>query len=75
MNFKQPIASNQETNKRVTKETQFKASNQDFSQQQKKKKKKNPQNRDLVVTSTRESLIVIVLELFCGFRFAPPWRR
>ena len=73
MNFKQPIASNQETNKRVTKETQFKASNQDYSQQQ--KKKKNPQNRDLVVTSTRESLIVIVLELFCGFRFAPPWRR
>ena len=39
MNFKQPIASNQETNKRVTKETQFKASNQDFSQQPKKKKK------------------------------------
>ena len=37
MNFKQPIASNQETNKWVTKGTQFKASNQDFSQQQQQK--------------------------------------
>ena len=37
-----------------------------------KKQKEKPQNRDLVVTSTRESSIVVVLELFCGFLFAPP---
>ncbi|KAK9995060.1 hypothetical protein SO802_024763 [Lithocarpus litseifolius] len=40
-----------------------------------KKQKEKPQNRDLVVTSTRESSIVVVLELFCGFLFAPPCRR
>ena len=40
MNFKQPIASNQETDKWVTKETQFKVSNQEFFQQEKKQKKK-----------------------------------
>ena len=38
MNFKQPIASNQETKNWVTKETQFKARNQEFSQLGKQKK-------------------------------------
>ena len=34
-----------------------------------KKQKEKPQNRDLVFTSTRESSIVVVLVLFCGFNF------
>ena len=55
MKFKQPIASNRETNKWVIKDTKFKARNQEFSQLCKEKKKKtnkqkeNPENRDLVV--------------------------
>ena len=38
MKFKQPIASNQETNKWVIKDTKFKARNQEFSQLCKEKK-------------------------------------
>ena len=45
MKFKQPIASNQETNKWVIKDTKFKARNQEFSQLGKEKKKKKPRNK------------------------------
>ena len=45
MKFKQPIASNQETNKWVIKDTKFKARNQEFSQLCKEKKKKNQETK------------------------------
>ena len=46
MKFKQPIASNQETNKWVIKDTKFKARNQEFSQLGKEKKKKKKKNQE-----------------------------
>ena len=54
MNFKQPIASNQETKNWVTKETKFKTRNQELSQVGKQKKSRNKnenqENRDPIVT-------------------------